>query len=67
MAETNYDRLQNRTVDEMADYIYHRDDELNDEICKTMQIDNECPHGDDVTSEDCIACIKRWLESEAAE
>ena len=35
------------------------------EICKTMQIDNECPHGDDVTSEDCIACVKRWLESEA--
>lgn len=67
MAETNFDRLRNRSIDEMADYVYHRDYELCDQICKESQVPDGCNHGDDVTSEDCIACVKRWLESEVTE
>lgn len=43
---TNYDRTKDMSVEEMADYIYSHDDELNDKICKTMH--TECPFGDDV-------------------
>ena len=68
MAETNYDRIKNRSIDEMAEYIYLRDDELADRICKECESrSGGCRYGDTVTSENCIACIKRWLEAEATE
>lgn len=59
---TNYDRTKAMSVEEMADYIYSHDDELNDKICKTMH--TECPFGDDVEPNNCKDCIKQWLESE---
>lgn len=66
MAQTNYERLQSRSIDEMAKHIHYYDEKLNDQICKESESRNGgCNHGDDVTSEDCIACVKRWLESEA--
>ncbi len=60
--KTNYDVIRNKSVDEMADYIYSHDDELNDKICK--QSHQECPYGDNVEPENCKECIKKWLESE---
>ncbi len=63
-AEThnNYDRIRNRTIDEVAEYIYSRDEILLDEICKSAH--DECPFGDNIEPSNCINCIKRWLESE---
>lgn len=62
---TNFDRIKSMGVEEMAEYIYIHDDDLNDVICKSMHVN--CPFGDDVTSENCLLCIKKWLESEVAE
>lgn len=60
--KTNLDRLKARSVDELAEYIYHYDDALNDKICK--QSHKECPFGEDVKTENCINCVKRWIEAE---
>lgn len=62
---TNYDVIRNKSVEEMADYIYSHDDELNDKICK--QSHKECPYGDSVEPENCKECIKKWLEAEVTE
>lgn len=59
---TRYDCIRNKSVDEMAEYIYLHDDELNDKICKSAH--KECPYGENVEPEQCIACVKKWLESE---
>ncbi len=59
---TNYYRIRNMSVEELADYIYNHDDMLNDTICKTMHA--TCPFGDNVEPENCKTCIKQWLESE---
>ncbi len=58
---TNYERIKAMRVEKMAEYIYLRDETLCDEICKS---NSPCNNGDDVESDDCIRCIKKWLESE---
>ena len=64
-SETNYERIRNRTIDEVVEYIYSRDDVLLDEICKFAY--NECPFGENVEPDNCKNCIKCWLEKEVAE
>ena len=34
-SRTNYDRIKNASIEEMAEYIYSYDDELADKICKS--------------------------------
>lgn len=59
---TNFERIKvAMNSEELANYIYTHDDELNDEICKSQ---GECPFGDSVESNNCKECIKLWLESE---
>ena len=66
--QTNYDRIRNMSVEEIANGIYHRDEILLDKICKMSCKENgRCPVEDTVTSSDCINCVKRWLESEVTE
>lgn len=62
---TNFDRIKAMSVEEMAKYIYEYDDDLNDVICKTIY--PECPWGDFVSPDNCLSCIKKYLESEAQE
>lgn len=63
--QTHFERIKAMSVEEMAEYIYEHDDNLNDIICKAMY--SECPWGDLVSSDNCLCCIKKWLESEVAE
>lgn len=65
MAITNYERFRSMSIEELADFIYSHDDDLNDKICKSIHA--ECPFGDDVEPDNCKDCIKNWLESEVAE
>jgi hypothetical protein len=62
---TNYERIKAMSVEEMAKYIYEHDDNLNDVICKTIY--PECPWGDLVSPDNCLGCIKKYLESEVQE
>ena len=59
---TNFKKIKAMGVEQVAKYIYIKDDVLCDEICKSNY---PCNHGDDVEPDDCIRCIKNWLESEA--
>ena len=59
---SNYDVFKNMSVEELAEYIYSHDDELNDKVCKSMH--DECPFGDDVEISNCKDCIKQWLLKE---
>ena len=59
---SNLEKIRNMNADDMADYIYNNDDNLNDKICK--QSHEECPFGDNLTPDNCKNCIKKWLESE---
>ncbi len=63
--QTNYDKIKNMSVHQMAEYLYTHDDSLNDKICKSAH--KECPFGDNVESKNCIECVRQWLESEATE
>lgn len=63
--QTNFERIKAMSVEEMAKYIYEHDDDLNDVICKTIY--PECPWGDLVSPDNCLGCIKKYLESEVAE
>ena len=58
---TNIERFKLMSSDELANYIYTHDDDLNDIICKSQ---GDCPFGDNVESHNCKECIKHWLESE---
>ncbi len=62
---TNYDRIMNMSIDEIADYIYTHDDNLNDLICKSVH--DNCPHGENIKPENCKSCIKQWLLRESLE
>ena len=58
---TNFEKIKAMSVEQIAKYIYIKDDALRDEIC----ISNcPCNNGEDVESDNCIRCIKKWLESE---
>ena len=52
---TNYDRIRNMSIEEMADYICH-----NYKCRKCDWEHNTC-------SSKCVEGIKRWLETEVAE
>lgn len=62
VSNTNFDRIKAMSVEEMAEHIYLHDDRLNDVVCKTMH--KHCPFGDNVTPQNCVSCVKKWLESE---
>ena len=59
---TNYEKIKNMSIDEIANYIYHSD--LVCEMCQEL-----------CTSASCLCCreddtpklIKQWFESEAEE
>lgn len=58
---TNFEKIKSVSVEQMSKYIYKHDDALCDEICNRNGL---CNNGDDVEPDDCIVCIKNWLESE---
>lgn len=58
---TNFDRIKNRTVEEVAKHICLHDNSLMDEICNSYI---DCPFDDDVQPSDCKNCVIQWLESE---
>ena len=62
---TNYDRIKDMTIEEMAELFYSGIDKICFENC-SKGTGNEfcCPIKDDVTPENCINCVKRWLEAE---
>ena len=66
---TNYDRIMNMSVEEIAEYIDKYDDRLGGKICclhceKTTGNKYRCPYSEGVRSEKCIECVKEWLLSE---
>lgn len=61
---TNFERIKEMNIDEMADYLYKTDDLLMDEICKNSD-NNDCPFGDTVQPSDCKNCVKVWLNKES--
>ena len=62
---TNYDRIKNMSVEELADFIYDAVDKICFENC-TKDTGNklQCRFGEDVTPERCVECMKHYLESE---
>ena len=69
---TNYDRIRNMSVEEMAKYIDDYDDRLGGEICcwyceKTTGKKYRCPYGEEERDSKCIECIIEWLNSEVEE
>ena len=60
---TNYERIKNMSVEEMADYIFDLGNEI--EYCYghcAYQDEDRCPMGSG-----CIGGVIKWLESEVEE
>lgn len=61
---TNYDRIRNMSIDEMAKHI-SASEVVMDDICIKQ---SNCPYmnenGDISDDCDCTDCVKKWLESE---
>lgn len=64
--QTNYDRIKNMTIEELADFMYSASDEICFANC-TRDTGNKfsCKLGDDCSPENCKRCMKEYLESEA--
>lgn len=56
----NYEKIKNRTIEEVAEDIYFND-KILDNICKQCM---PCPYGDDVETYNCKQCIMKWLQQE---
>lgn len=66
--QTNYDRIRNMSVDELAEVLYRANDEICFENCnKDTGNKYSCSFGDELKPENCLTCMKRWLESEVTE
>ena len=65
---TNYDRIRNMSVEEMAVVLYDAADRICFENCKQDTGNkHQCRFGEGVASENCINCIKQWLETEVTD
>lgn len=67
---TNYGRIKNMSVEEMAIAIFNLDfidNGLNCENCCAYTKDGECNKTDNDGKGTCIDGIKKWLESEVQE
>ena len=69
---TNYDRIKNMSVEEMAKRIDTYDDKLGGIICmwhceKTTGNKYKCPYNEEERNKKCIECVIEWLESEVTE
>ena len=62
--ETNYDRIKAMSIEQMAEVMYSAADKICFENCM-KETGNEfcCKHDEDSRPEQCINCMKRWLES----
>ena len=62
---TNFDRIKAMSVEEMAELIYSINDNVCFENC-TRDTGNKysCKFGDDLKPENCLRCMKEYLESE---
>ena len=63
---TNYENIKNNMgVEQLAELLYTIADDIGFKNC-TRDTGNkfECRIGDDLTTKDCINCMKIWLESE---
>lgn len=64
---TNYERIKNKSIEEIAKYIDESCDNLGGEICKSTcermtGSKYKCPYG--AGNERCVECIVEWLNSE---
>ena len=57
---TNFEKIKAMSVEQVAKYIYIKDDVLCDEICKSNY---PCNNGEDVEPDNCIRCIKKCLKA----
>lgn len=65
---TNLERIKNMSVEEMAEFIYSANDKICFENCKQDTGNKyDCKFGDDLKPENCIKCMRAYLESEAKE
>lgn len=67
--KTNFDRIKNMSVEEIAEAI-HRNDDLDVAVpyCKCFpECDAMMDVGEAIPKSLCVNCIKRWLESEATQ
>ena len=64
--QTNFDRVKNMSVEELADFIHDAADKICFENC-TKDTGNkfQCRFGEGVMPERCVECMKHYLESEA--
>ena len=67
--QTNYDRIRNMSIEEMAKHIDSYDDKLGGKICcwyceKTTGSKYRCPYAEEERDTHCIDCVKEWLSSE---
>ena len=62
---TKADYIRQASDEQLAEYIYLHDDNLNDIICE--QAHSECPFGDTVQPSDCKNCVKEWLQNPVEE
>ena len=62
---TNLERIKAMTVEELAEFIYSANDNICFENCNRDTGNKySCKFGDDLKPENCINCMKIYLESE---
>ena len=66
--KTNYDRIRNMGVEELAEFMYSAPDKICFENC-TRDTGNKysCKFGEGVDVSNCLKCMKQYLESEVTE
>lgn len=64
-AMTNIEKVKLMSVEEMAEFIYFANDKICFDNCKRDTSNKyECKFGDDLKPENCINCMREYLESE---
>ena len=62
---TNFDRIKTMSIEEMAEFMYSANDKICFDNCKKATSNKySCKFGEDVTTENCMRCMKEYLESE---
>jgi hypothetical protein len=63
--KNQYDRIRDMSVKEMAQILHDANDDICFEVCSNGTGNKYCcPKGEGVSTEDCVLCIKKWLERE---
>lgn len=62
---TNFEKIKSMSVEELAEFMYSANDKICFENC-TRDTGNKysCKFGGGCTPENCVRCMKQYLESE---